>query len=181
MSKGNRGLEEITDVLSRRNWRLYETEEGKKTNRRTLYERSVEELEAKSKPLKLKTGKGAEKPRKLLEQVVSLQRHLDRRFAAKKGGYAAVHYSAASMAASIASQLTIGGAEAHAYRKSDIELIAEQRSLTKLLLEDLKLAKKEMGRSYGLLEEYRLDTSRCLHVQTRRYMQQIFCQDAFAG
>ena len=82
MSKGNRGLEEITDVLSRRNWRLYETEEGKKTNRRTLYERSVEELEAKSKPLKLKTGKGAEKPRKLLEQVVSLQRHLDRRFAA---------------------------------------------------------------------------------------------------
>ncbi len=171
MTGERKGLEEVTEILSRRGWRLYREGQAKGTGTHTTYEKAVESLEANAASPSLKPKECTEKPKATLKQIIRLQKHLDERFSAKKGSYLAASYTAKRAASTIAALLSGGRIDASIYRKTDTEIITNQRVLTKLLFEDLKQAKSEMGKSCGLLGEYRLETARDLNKQTRKYLR----------
>ncbi len=170
MKTEKKSIDDVAEILSRRGWRLYGEANANGARTRTTYEKAVENLEATSASLSSKAKEDTEKPKATLRQIIRLQKHLDERFAAKKGSYNAMSYNAKRAIATISALLSRGGIDASIYRKADTEIIANQRTLTKLLFEDLKQAKSEMGKSYRLLGGYRFETARDLNKQTRRYL-----------
>lgn len=170
MSNKKKDIEDITEILSRRGWRLYE-EDAKERGKRTIYEKAVEDLETTTASFSSEADGISEKPKKTLMQIIRRQKHLHERFAAKKGSYEAASYNAKRVIAAIAAPLSGGRIDASIYKKADTEIINEQRTLTKRLFEDMKQVKSEMGKSYELLGEYRLEAARELNKQTRKYMR----------
>ncbi len=170
MSNEKKSLEGLTEILSRRGWQLYDEQKANGKGTHTTYEKAVKELETNTASPGPKANEDAEKPKTTLKQIIRLQKHLDERFAAKKGNYGALCYNTTRVIETLAAPFSGGAIDASIYRKADTEIITDQRTLTKLLFEDLKQAKSEMGKSYGLLGEYRLETARELNKQTRKYL-----------
>jgi len=169
MKNGKKAV--LEDIIEKRGWSIKEDTPARNTRRRNIYERAVENLETNTASLNAKVQQSNERPKTLLHQIIGIQNHLDTRFTAKKGGSAALYYGFMRALYTFAAPLSGGRIDASVYRKSDIELITEQRGFTNLLLGEFNRSRKEMKKSYGLLEEYRLETARELQRGARRYMR----------
>lgn len=169
--KMEKSKSDLESIVQKRGWSIKEDDPAREKRRRRAYERAVENLEANTEPVSLKALQSNEKPKALLQQIIRIQNHLDQRFSAKKGGAAAFYYGLQKAAYSLAGHLSNGRIDCSVYKKSDIELISEQRLFTNLLLGEFKQSGSEMRKSYELLQEYRLETARDLQKGTRKYMR----------
>ena len=164
-------LSEIERILSeQRNAieeRIEERKKKERHDRRRAYERALESLISENSGPTIHI-ENADNPKNMLEEMINIQRHLDMRFAAKKGGIASIVYIAERPVDWLRGNLKN---EQSKYSKSDIELITEQRNLTKKILESFNKSERDIHKSYTLLEDYRTETAEDLETQTKEYIK----------
>ncbi len=142
---------------------------GEKANsHRSHAERAQEELEAH---MHATGGELAEedgdKPGTILNRMITVQNHMDARFAAKTSSLHEAYFRARQAISKL--MRFDNGYEAALYQKDVVELIVEQRSLTALLMGYFSGSIKRMQLSYENLQEQRLGAAKQLQKEGMRY------------
>ena len=160
-------LVEIERLLEEHQRTTDERKKRERYERRRAYDRALESLISENSGPTIRV-ENVDNPKNMLEEMISIQKHLDIRFAAKKNAIAYVIYGAGRSLDWLMGNVKN---ETSKYLKSDIELITEQRSLTKKILESFNKSERDIHKSYLLLEDYRTETAENLETQTKEYIK----------
>ena len=162
-------IDEVAEIIERRGWDLKEKKEDSGRRRKTAYETALENLDD-PEPEK-ESDMFYTDPMEVIKAIVMLQNHIDARFASRNGFVGSAVYKAGEAVDWIKRRNSLSAQLWRVYSRSDVEIIREQRLLTRKLLSTLEDSREDIGRSYDLLEGYRLEYARDLDAGRKEYLR----------